>query len=138
MTSSENRATSAGIRSLHRCWKVKRPPSTPAHQRECATSAQPHRRVPFHVRKQLEDQLARDEQNDVIERVDGPISWVSPVVVAPKPKQPGKIRMCIDMRQANTAIQRERHITPTNKEVIADLNVSTVFSKLHLNQATTN
>ena len=97
-------------------------------------SAQPHRRVPFHVRKQLEDQLARDEQNGVIEHVDGPTPWVSPVVVAPKPKQPGKIPMCVDMRQANTAIQRERHITPTIKEVIADLNGFTVFSKLDLNQ----
>ena len=97
-------------------------------------SAQSHRRVPFHVRKQLEEQLERDEQHGVIERVDGPTPWVSPVVVAPKPKQPGKIRMCVDMRQANTAIQRERHITPTIKEVIADLNGATVFSKLDLNQ----
>ncbi|XP_028413864.1 uncharacterized protein K02A2.6-like [Dendronephthya gigantea] len=97
-------------------------------------SAQPHRRVPFHVRKQLEEQLEEDEKNGVIERVEGPTPWVSPVVVAPKPKQPGKIRMCVDMRQANKAIQRERHITPTIKEVIGDLNGATVFSKLDLNQ----
>ena len=70
-------------------------------------SAQPHRRVPFHVRKQLEEQLEIDERNGVIERVEGPTPWVSPVVMAPKPKQPGKIRMCVDMRQANKAIQRE-------------------------------
>ena len=97
-------------------------------------SAQPHRRVPFHVRKQLEEQLERDECNGVIERVEGPTPWVSPIVVAPKPKQPGKIRMCVDMRQANKAVQRERHITPTIKEVIGDLNGATVFSKLDLNQ----
>ena len=97
-------------------------------------SAQPHRRVPFHVRKQLEEQLEKDECNGVIERVEGPTPWVSPVVVAPKPKQPGKIRMCVDMRQANKAVQRERHITPTIKEVIGDLNGATVFSKLDLNQ----
>ena len=97
-------------------------------------SAQPHRRVPFHVRKQLEEQLEIDERNGVIERVQGPIPWVSPVVVAPNPKQPGKIRMCVDMRQANKAIQRERHITPTIKEVIGDLNGAKVFSKLDLNQ----
>ena len=97
-------------------------------------SAQPHRRVPFHVRKQLEEQLEIDERNGVIERVEGPTPWVSPVVVAPKPKQPGKIRMCVDMRQANKAIQRERHITPTIKEVIGDLNGAKVFSKLDLNQ----
>jgi hypothetical protein len=38
------------------------------------------------------------------------------------------------MRRANTAVQRERHITPTIKEIIGDLNGATVFSKLDLNQ----
>ena len=76
--------------------------------------AQPHRRIPFHVGKQLEEQLEKDEQQEVIERVDGPTPWVSPIVVAPK-REPGKVRICIDMRQANKAIQRERHLTPTIK-----------------------
>lgn len=38
------------------------------------------------------------------------------------------------MRRANQAVQRERHITPTIKEVIGDLNGARVFSKLDLNQ----
>ncbi len=38
------------------------------------------------------------------------------------------------MRRANTAVQRERHLTPTIKEIIGDLNGATVFSKLDLNQ----
>lgn len=96
--------------------------------------AQPHRRVPFHVRKQLEEQLKRDEELGVIERIEGPTPWVSPIVVAPKPKSPGKIRVCVDMRRANQAIKRERHATPTIKEIIGDLNGATVFSKLDLNQ----
>ena len=37
------------------------------------------------------------------------------------------------MRRANTAIQRERHVTPTIHETILDLNGSKVFSKLDLN-----
>ena len=96
--------------------------------------AQPHRRVSFHVRKQLEEQLLHDEELGVIERITGPTPWVSPIVVAPKPKSPGKIRVCVDMRQANKAIQRERHVTPTVKEMIGDLNGAKVFSKLDLNQ----
>ena len=71
--------------------------------------AQPHRRIPFHVRQQLEEQLRKDEELGVIERIEGPTPWVSPIVVAPKPKQPGKIRVCLDMRQANQAVKRERH-----------------------------
>ena len=63
-----------------------------------------HRRVPFHIRKQLEEQLLHDEEIGVIERITGPTPWVSPIVVAPKPKSPGKIRGCVDMRQANKPI----------------------------------
>ena len=96
--------------------------------------AQPHRRVPFHVRQQLEEQLKRDEEFGVIERIEGPTPWVSPIVVAPKPKSPGQIRVCMDMRQANQAIKRERHVTPSIKEIIGDLNGAKVFSKLDHNQ----
>ncbi|XP_044175498.1 uncharacterized protein K02A2.6-like [Acropora millepora] len=95
--------------------------------------AQPHRRVAFHVRKELEEQLEKDEQQGVIELVDGPTPWVSPIVVAPK-REPGKVRVCIDMKQANKAIERERHPTPTIKEIIKALNGATVFSKLDLSQ----
>ena len=42
--------------------------------------------------------------------------------------------MCVDMRQANKAIKRERHVTPTIKEMIGDLNGAKVFTKLDLNQ----
>ena len=47
--------------------------------------AQPHRRVPFHVLKQLEGQLRHDEELGVIECIEGPTPWVSPIAVAPKP-----------------------------------------------------
>jgi len=47
---------------------------------------QPHRRIPFRLRKQVEIELKRLEDMDIIEKVDGPTDWVSPIVVAPKPK----------------------------------------------------
>ena len=58
--------------------------------------AQPHRHVPFNVRKQLEEQLSKNETLGLVERVEGPTPWVSPIVVAPKPKSPGRIRVCVD------------------------------------------
>ncbi len=94
--------------------------------------AQPPRRVPFHVRKKIEEQLLNDEKLGVIEKTEGPTPWVSPVVVVPKKE--GKIRVCVDMRQVNKSIKRERHITPTINEVINDLNGAKIFSKLDLNQ----
>jgi len=94
--------------------------------------AQTHRRIPFHVRKDLEAQLKADETLGVIQRPTGPTPWVSPVVCVPK--KSGKIRVCVDMRSANKAIKRERHGTPTINELMNDLNGATVFSKLDLNQ----
>ena len=93
---------------------------------------QPHRRIPFHIRKQVEAELDRLEKLDIIEKVDGPTPWVSPIVVAPKPKNPNEIRLCVDMREPNKAIQRSRHITPTLDDMILDLNGSKVFSKMDL------
>ena len=93
---------------------------------------QQHRRIPFHQRKNLEDCLESLLQQDIIEPAIGPTPWVSPVVLVPKTK--GGVRLCVDMREANKAISRERHVMPTLDEVIHDLNGATIFSKLDLNQ----
>ena len=95
--------------------------------------AQKQRRVPFHVRQQVEAQIKKDEELGVIEKATGPTPWISPIVVVPK-KDPGKIRVCVDMRAANTAIKRERHATPTLDELKTMLTGAKVFSKLDLNQ----
>ena len=94
---------------------------------------QPHRRIPFHLRKKLDAELDKLKRQGIIEPVDGPTPWVSPLVVTPKPKNPDQIRVCVDMRQPNRAILRERHITPTVDDLIHDLNGATVFSKIDLN-----
>ena len=96
--------------------------------------AQPHRRIPFLVRKLVEEQLEQLEENDIIERAEGPTPWVSPIVVVPKPRNPNEIRICVDMRNLNNAIIRERHIIPTIDDVTSDLNGCKVFSKIDLNQ----
>ena len=70
---------------------------------------QPTRRIPFALREKLERELNNLQQEDIIEPAQGPSIWVSPIVVFPKPNNPDKIRLCVDMRQPNNAIQRERH-----------------------------
>ena len=57
----------------------------------------------------------------------------SPVVVVPK--KTGGVRVCVDMREANMAIKREKHPMPTIDDLISDLNESKVFSKLDLTKA---
>jgi hypothetical protein len=93
---------------------------------------QPHRRIPFHIRKQVEAELDRHEQLYIIDKVDGPTPWVSPIVVAPKPKNPFEIRLCVDMIEPNKVNLRSRHITPTLDDMMLDLNGSKVFSKMDL------
>ena len=92
--------------------------------------AQQARRIPFHLRKKVEKELETLEQQGIIEKVDGPTPWVSPLVVIPKKN--GDVRICVDMRMANEAINRERHPTPTVDDLIHTLNGATVFSKLDL------
>ena len=94
-------------------------------------SVQRHRRIPFHVRKKVEDELLRLEKLDIIEKVEGPTPWISPIVVVPKKND--SIRICVDMRLPNKAIERERHITPTIDDIITELNGAQLFSKIDLN-----
>ncbi|XP_060606276.1 uncharacterized protein K02A2.6-like [Ruditapes philippinarum] len=98
--------------------------------------AQTPRRVPFHVRAQVENELKSLEEMDVIEKVIGlPTPWVSNLVAAPKPNAPHEVRVCVDMRKANTAIKTEKNVCPTVDDIILTLNGATVFSRLDLYKA---
>ena len=59
--------------------------------------AQKPQRVPFALRDKVRAHIDDLLQKDIIERVDGPSPWVSPVVIAPKPGS-DNIRLCVDMR----------------------------------------
>ena len=95
--------------------------------------AQPIRKVPYHLRDKLSTKLDELVELDIIEKVNGSSSWVSPVTAVPKP--PGDIRLQVDMRQANMAVERERFPIPTIDEILQDLNQSKFFSKLDLTSA---
>lgn len=93
---------------------------------------QPHRRIPFNVRGQVKDEVEKMLKMDIIEAVEGPTSWISPIVIVPKTNSADKIRICVDMREANTAIKRERIVIPTLEEINAIVNGSKHFSKIDL------
>ena len=82
------------------------------------------RRVPFHLMNDLEAELNRLEDLDIIEIADGPTTWVSPIVVVPKAKV---VRICIDSRAINTAIEGEREVIPTLDDLKKDLNGAKIF-----------
>ena len=91
---------------------------------------QPFRVVPFALRTKLEAHIDELIEADIIEKVSGPVSWASPVVIVPK--NDGKIRLCVDMRQANQAIVRHNYPVPTIDELLLNMNGSKVFSKIDL------
>ncbi|XP_064483033.1 uncharacterized protein K02A2.6-like [Ornithodoros turicata] len=95
--------------------------------------AQKARPLPFHIREAVEKEIDRLIQLDVIEKATGPTTWVSPIVVVPKPHAPDQVRQCVDMRRANQAIIRERHTSPTLEDLVTCLNGAMMFSKLDLN-----
>ena len=73
--------------------------------------AQPLRQLAFSLREKIEKKLDELLQEDIIEKVEGPMPRVNPIVVVPKPN--GDARLCVDMRCANKAIIRERYPIPT-------------------------
>ena len=76
-------------------------------------------RILFHILKAVQTKLDELETLGIIEPVKGPTLWVSPPVAVPKPN--GDIRVCVDMRQANSAIIRERHPILTIEETLQKL-----------------
>ena len=81
--------------------------------------AQPVCRIPFSRRAKVEQKTEELVQLDVLEKVEGPTSWVNPLVAVEKPN--GDITICLDMRQANQAIFREKHPVPTVEETLQEV-----------------
>ena len=93
---------------------------------------QPVRRVPYHTKEKISTELSRLLKLDIIEKVDGQTTWLNPIFVVPKSSE--KIRLCLDMRQANKAIIRERHIIPKIENILTELHGATYFSKIDLTE----
>ena len=69
---------------------------------------------------------------DIIEPASEKTTWLNPVVPVTKPN--GKTRLCLDMRKANVAIERERHVIPKLEEILPNLHNAKIFSKLDLRE----
>lgn len=94
---------------------------------------QPYRRVPAPLEKRVDEKIDEMLRQGIIEKVTGVAKWISQMVIAPKDDD--DVRICVDMRRANTAIERENHPLPTLDDFLPQLNGATVFSKLDVKQA---
>ncbi|XP_048577104.1 uncharacterized protein K02A2.6-like [Nematostella vectensis] len=96
------------------------------------TNAQPvqhaPRRVAVALRPQLKKTLNDLVDKEIIAPVTTPTSWISSMVVVPK--KDGKLRICLDPKDLNKAIQRENYPLPTIEEVATRLHGAKVFTLL--------
>lgn len=95
--------------------------------------AQPYRRIPAPLEKKVNEMVGDLLSRGIIEPVQGASKWISPLV--PVPKSSGDLRICVDMRRANEAVDRENHPLPTMEDFLPHLGNATVFSKLDVEQA---
>ncbi|XP_022796694.1 uncharacterized protein K02A2.6-like [Stylophora pistillata] len=101
---------------------------TPCHEPFNQTA---HTRVPIPLLPKVKDELDRMETMGVIEKVDAPTEWCSPIVVVPKPN--GKVRTCGDFIPLNKTVLRENHPRPTTAQTLGKLAGAKVISKLDTN-----
>lgn len=94
---------------------------------------QPYRRAPFALESKISEKLQSLLDRDIIEKVDQPSAWVSPIV--PILKDNGEIRLCVDMRRVNKAVLRETHPLPIVEELFGGINGAIRFSKLDVREA---
>ena len=63
------------------------------------------------------------EEAGIIERVTGPTEWCATMV--PVQKRNGKLRICVDLRKLNSAVNRARFVLPTLEDAASSLVLST-------------
>ncbi|XP_068684306.1 uncharacterized protein [Montipora foliosa] len=98
--------------------------------------AQKPRRVPYHLMEPLKKRMEEFVEKDIMEKVPEheSITWCSPLVVQPKPKNPNDIRVSLDLRVLNKSMQRTRQVqAPITEDFITTFKDCKVFSKLDMN-----
>ena len=89
------------------------------------------RRLPILLQQQVDVEIDHLIKLNVLEQVTKPPTWVNPLIVVPKKIG---IRLCVDMRMANTAIIREPYQIPTLEEILHEFNGCKYFTTLDFNQ----
>ena len=85
------------------------------------------RRIPVTLQKEVKEKIAELEKKGIIQKVTDPTDWISSMVIVSKP---GKIRICLDPRDLNKAIQRPKYQMPTLEEILPKLSKAKVFTTL--------
>ena len=94
---------------------------------------QPPRQIPYHLQPAFEKIIHEMERDDVIEQHHGPVTWLANPVLIPKPD--GTIRITVDLRGLNQALEDPHLPIPRIEDIMPMFNGKTIFSKLDLKTA---
>ena len=75
----------------------------------------PPRTIPAALRDRVKPELEDIEKRRVIRRVEEPTDWMSSMAIVEKPD--GRLRICLDPRDLNKAIEREHFQLPTIEDI---------------------
>ena len=103
------------------------------HIDKTVTPVQQHvRRFQYHTKKKVSKEIKRLLENDCIEKAEGPLSWVNPILVVPKSND--SIRICLHLRRATEVMIREKHQIPKFEEILPEPSNLKYFSKIDLRE----
>ena len=86
------------------------------------------RRVPYALREDVKDELTRMVGGGIIAPATEPTRWVSSMIAVRKKNN--KLRICLDPRDLNKAIQRSHYPLPMLEDVATRHTKAKVFSVL--------
>ena len=95
----------------------------------------PPRTTPYHLEERVDKVIDEMIVNDVIEKLpeNEPAEWISCSTIVPKPD--GDIRMTLDCRNINKALQSSNLPIPRQEDIKAKLSGAKIFSKLDFKSA---
>ena len=95
----------------------------------------PQRPIPYHLRERAQKAIDNMVKEDVIEKhpENKPAPWISCAVIAPKPN--GDIRVTLDARNVNKAVQSTNLPIPRQEDIKSKLSGARIFSKLYFKSA---
>lgn len=88
----------------------------------------PARKVPVALKERLRAELQSLIGKGVIRKIEEPTEWVNSLVIVEK--KSGDLRLCIDPRDLNKWIKRERYKLPTKTDITSTMSGARYFSKL--------
>ena len=88
------------------------------------------RKVPLAIQPKLKQLLDRHVSNGIIKKRDEPTEWVSSLLCVEK--KDGSLRVCLDPKDLNRAIQREHFAIPTFDDISAKLSGKRLYSVIDM------